>query len=89
MPTLREHAAARRSQTLSRVDVSTFEHGLARTYDAVAQDCWGGFTPTDDEYVSVILDRLEAHGGLTPDELATFRMLPLATKRQLALNVGP
>lgn len=87
--TLRQHAAARQAQTLTPVDVSTFQDALLRTYEAIAAACWGGRTPPDDEYVSVVVDRLEDCGRLTPDELDHFNLLPWATKRYLALNVGP
>lgn len=90
MPTtLREHAAARKAVQLTPCDIATFEQGLQFTYEAIAADCWGSRTPPDDEYVSVVIDQLQAHGRLTPDEFAKFSLLPWATKRYLALNVGP
>ena len=69
--------------TLSRVDASTFEMALERTYAAVAHDVWPKGCHDDEELVSVLCDQLEAHGRLTPDELSRFRLLRRDVKAQL------
>lgn len=76
MPSLREHVEARKAQTvLSNVDSATFQMALQRTYEAVADGVWAGRTPSDDEFVAVVCDKLEMHGRLTEDEYKQFRLL--------------
>lgn len=88
MASLREHVAARTAQTmLSNVDSSTFQMALSRTAEVVEHDLWKGKVPTDDEFVMLVCDRLEANGGLTEDEYKRFRLLRSDIRRSLALSV--
>jgi hypothetical protein len=90
MPTLREHAAARSAQsTLSRLDADTYRQALRRTFEQVRGRFWSSTIPTDDEYVTIMVDQLVDHGRLTDDEYRAFCLLSRDVKRQLALSVGP
>lgn len=86
MPSLREHAAARRAQTqLSNVDAETFRQALSRTAERVAQER-AGQTMTENEMVAVVIDRLEAYGRLTEEEYRRFCLLSRDLKNSLALS---
>ncbi len=90
MATLREHVEARKvSTTLNAVDRETFKQALARTYSEIRSNVWPGQTPEPDEFVAVVLDQLELHGRLTPDEFKQFRLLRKEIKTEIALEVGP
>jgi hypothetical protein len=68
---------------------------LERTLEKIAAEVWGPtqstegrcLPPNADEYVAVVLDRLEAHGGLTEDEYRRFCLLSRDIRQRLAQAV--
>lgn len=64
-------------------------NAMRQTYYAVAGDVWGEKTPSKVEYVDVVLDLLEVHGGLSKADIAAVRNMSFHMRRTLCLKVGP
>jgi hypothetical protein len=63
-----------------------FERAAGRTYNAIGPDVWGREIPRPAEFVSVILDQMEAHSGLARTDLDAWFSLPFAEQRAIILT---